>query len=243
MKRSLFTKILDFVFPSKCALCGEVSGTSDALCKECLEKYAFERKKKCPVCGKTAPTCTCDMPSGVNTLICSTFYTHYLQNSGRATEKMIFALKRRKRSRLAEFFGREAAAGVMRYIKANGISAEECVITYPPRSEKNMADYGFDHAELVAEHISRYTGIPLVRVLERVGGSEQKTLDASDRLANARASLKLSESVEIFEKNVFLFDDVMTTGATIVTSTELLKSAGAGKVITVTVAKTEPKKR
>ena len=95
----------------------------------------------------------------------------------------------------------------------------------------------------MAEHISRYTGIPLVRALERLGGSEQKTLDASDRLANARSSLKLSDNAEVHGKTVFLFDDVMTTGATIVTSTELLMKAGAGEVITVTVAKTEPKKR
>ena len=222
MKKSIVSRILDLLFPPKCAACDEVVGAHEALCPRCLSKYESERKIKCPVCKKTAQGCKCEIPREIQTFICSAFYTHYSYDSKRVTEKIIFGLKRKKSSRLAEFFGREAAAATMRHVLQNQIATDDCVITYPPRSEKSMTKYGFDHAERVAEYISHYTGIKLVRALERVGGDEQKTLDVTGRLANAKASLKLSKVADVRDKTVFLFDDVMTTGATLITSSELL---------------------
>lgn len=238
MKSSIVSKILDFFFPPKCEVCGDVSTTKDSLCEDCLNKYSSEKMKRCPLCGKTAPNCNCKTAASDHNHICGTFYTHYENDSARVTEKMIFVLKRRKKSRLQEFFGRETAASVMKFIKANGLETDECVITFPPRSERSLLDYGFDHAERVSERVSYYTGIPLTRTLIREGGVEQKSLDARSRFANARDTLKLAENVDLTGKVVFLFDDVFTTGATLVTAAELLRHTGAEDIVLVTIAKT-----
>ena len=95
------------------------------------------------------------------------------------------------------------------------------------------------HAKLVAAGISHYTGIPLAVTLIRDGGEEQKTLAGNDRLQNVRDSLRIYRKFDAHGLTVFLFDDIVTTGATLGTAVSLLKEAGAAVVIPVSVARTE----
>ena len=232
-------KLLELIFPPLCSACDEPTGNSDALCPDCLEKYAAEQRMKCRTCRLTAEECSCSIGNGVCGLICSTFYTHYYSDSDRVTEKLLFRLKRERDDKLCDFFAREASAKIMKYIKQTKTDTEECIVTYPPRSEKGILKYGFDHAKLVAAGISHYTGIPLAVTLIRDGGEEQKTLAGNDRLQNVRDSLRIYRKFDAHGLTVFLFDDIVTTGATLGTAVSLLKEAGASVVIPVSVARTE----
>lgn len=242
MKRSLISRLLDLIFPPKCVICGEVVGAHEVLCAECFDRYKSERAKPCKICGRPAPKCNCGRHGEIGTHICSAFYVQYSEDKDSVIGKMIFTLKRHRNVRLAELFAREASAAIMKHLKTSRIDLDGCIITFPPRSEKAFDKYGFDHAELVAEKISYYTGIPLAYALERFGGGEQKTLDMMDRLANARDTLGLRDGVDVKDKTVLLFDDVITTGSTMIASAELLRKAGAEEVIAVTVAKTAQRK-
>jgi len=226
-----------------CSSCDEPTGNHDALCKDCLEKYSTEQKVKCRSCHQRADECSCSIGNGVHGLICSTFYRHYEEAEGRVTEKLLFRLKRVEDDRLCEFFAREAAAKIMAQAVRCSIDLSECVITYPPRSEKALRRYGFDHSRRVAAEISRYTGIPLTVALERAGGEEQKKLTGKERLENVAKSLKVSPLADVEGKYVFLFDDIVTTGATLGTAISLIKAEGAKTVIPVTIARTETRYR
>lgn len=237
--KNILSRILDLIFPPLCSACDEPTGNHDALCAECLEKYAAEQKLKCRRCKSTAENCSCTIGNGVHGLICSTFYTGYDQDSERVTEKLLFRLKRTDDAKLCEFFAREASAKIMKHVHSCRLDLSECVVTYPPRSEKALKKYGFDHSRRVAAEISVYTGISLAVTLERSGGEEQKKLLGKERLENVEKSIRISDRADVKGKTVFLFDDIVTSGATIGWSALCIKEAGARAVIPVTIARTE----
>lgn len=240
MKLRFVRSVLELLFPTRCAVCSEVSG-GEVLCRECFEKYSAERGTRCRACRRTAQDCRCALPSELPQVICSTFYTHYGADPARVTERMIYILKRKRNAALCGLFARELSAAVMRHILSSGSRAEDHVITYIPRSEAALEKYGFDHARLVAEELSRLTGIPLVCLFKRVGGAEQKTLSPAERRDNAESTLFPADDAAVdADCRVLLFDDIITTGASAVRASRLLYSLGACEVILTVIARSRP---
>ena len=65
----------------------------------------------------------------------------------------------------------------------------------------------------------------------------QKVLNKKERLENARHSYELDKKARISGKKYLLVDDIITTGATMLASGELLLNAGALSVIPISYAK------
>ncbi len=225
----------ELFFPTLCASCSDVSG-GETLCEACFEKYSAEKKTSCRRCHLTADSCRCNLPSGLDDVICGTFYTHYDASSPRVTERLMYTLKRESRDDLCEFFAREVASAVMKHILSHGGKVEDYVITYIPRSEAALKHYGFDHARLVAESISRRTGIKLESFFVRNGGAQQKTLTQDERKRNAESSIVALDGAKC-RKKVLLFDDIMTSGASVTRGAQLLFSMGAEEVIPTLIAR------
>lgn len=234
MKR-IFSAVRELIFPSLCVICSEPSG-GDALCADCLAKYAREREQKCPRCNREAALCECG--NALPGIICSTFYTHYGQDSARVTETLLYILKTKRCDKLCEFFAREVSVQLMHYILKCGRSASDYTLTYIPRSCDALERYGFDHAEKVAARISRLTGIKLEKYLKRCGGTEQKKLSAEGRFENARQSLLAEPGKAPAGKRIILFDDIVTTGAGLSRGSEILLGAGALEVVPAVIART-----
>lgn len=236
-------KALDLLFPPRCQGCGKLIDRDDGLCGACLAKYGDEQRESCPVCGRTARECSCGAAALGSSFIgnrryCAlTFYNEYNADSERITEKLIFRLKRKNSSSLTDFFAREAAAEIMRLMQLSEERPEEWIITWPPRTPRAVLEYGYDQSEAVARRISYYTGIPWKKMLVRTGGREQKGLGAEEREANA-STLALLRRKEAEVKRFILFDDVITTGATVREAAEQLYGAGAEAVFPVCIAKT-----
>jgi ComF family protein len=96
---------------------------------------------------------------------------------------------------------------------------------------------GFNQAELLAQELSRRTGIPVVRDLRRVRAtSAQAGLSNGARRQNVAQAFR-SRSVR--NKRILLIDDVMTTGATATSCALALKQAGARRVSFLTVARVD----
>ena len=107
------------------------------------------------------------------------------------------------------------------------------VITYMPRSSKNVTRSGVDQALAAAKELSARTGIPFVTAIVRTGGREQKKLNTEERRDNAYSSYAANASAipEIKKKTVILCDDVVTTGASMSAGADIIKSMGASSVI------------
>lgn len=128
---------------------------------------------------------------------------------------------------------------ILKYLILHDIDRSRCLITYIPRSEHGLKKYGFDQSEDLARRISHYTGIPFAKTLVRLGGSEQKSLDAAGRALNAAASMTYFDKSEVRGKYAVIVDDVSTTGSSMSFASELLRDNGAADCITATIARTE----
>lgn len=244
---NLFNKLSSLLFPPKCPACHEIGVNSAGLCSSCFEKYTRELDALCPVCGKKALDCVCETSRysssflGDRRALTLTFYNGYYGGGNRITEKLIYSYKRNYNKSLVDLFARDISFHLIKLFKNENEKAEDWIITYPPRSDKNVRKYGFDHAEKAVERISYFTGIPHDKLILRIGGAEQKSLDSEKRAKNARDSMIVSYKKNIEGKRIILFDDVITTGSTMRSAADLLFDAGAKIVFPVSIAKTFPR--
>ncbi len=247
--RRFIKMISDIFFPSECHTCGRGIPSGRALCEACTSKFLREMFFRCPKCSLTADKCKCgtdrakDFHSAAKTEIGnqkSFSLTFYLSKKDRTddriTEGMIYALKEYGYN--AEFFAEHLSLGLKNFFEKNGESLEEWRITYPPRSEKKKAEYGFDQSEKIAERMSKILGIPCEKTMKRLAGKEQKKLNESERAENADKTLILLSGRVKSGGKYIVIDDIFTTGATMSAAVRLLTFAGAEKVFPVTVAKT-----
>ena len=241
-------RVLDLLFPPRCQGCGKLIDRDDGLCSACLAKYGAEQRDRCPVCGRIARECSCGAAAisssflGNRRYAALTFYNEYDADFERITEKLIYRLKRKNSFSTTDFFARETAAEIMRLMHLSEERPEDWILTWPPRTPRAGLEYGFDQSEAVVRRISYYTGIPWKKMLVRTGGLEQKGLGADEREENV-STLTLLRRKEAEGKRFILFDDVITTGATVREAADLLYDAGAEAVFPVCIAKTVLKEK
>ena len=66
----------------------------------------------------------------------------------------------------------------------------------------------------------------------------QTELDAKQRWTNMQGAFKMKNSTDLAGKTVILIDDLFTTGATVHSAAETLKTAGAARVGVLTFSLT-----
>jgi ComF family protein len=99
---------------------------------------------------------------------------------------------------------------------------------------------GFNQAELLARDIGRRRGIPLMKPLRRARPTlTQAGLSNTARRHNVAAAFRMRRGRHVEGKRILLIDDVMTTGSTAAACARVLKSAGAARVVLLTVARVD----
>ncbi len=239
--------ILNLLFPPTCYVCGK-SVSELGVCDNCKIKFRREMFTLCPDCKKAADKCTCDkrnfdIPSdrttviGGKTSLSLTFYENSAnRDEERVTEKMMFALK--ERHVLFDFFADLVSSAVRREFDKAGVDLSEWILTYIPRSEAKKIEMGYDQSEEIVRRAAEILGIPCVKTLSRLKGSEQKTLDSRRREINAESSIVPIRENVVEGGKYILFDDIMTTGASLSIGIRNLRFSGAAEVFPVTIAKT-----
>ncbi len=107
-----------------------------------------------------------------------------------------------------------------------------------PLSKSRLRWRGFNQSEIIADSILKYFSYPSAPAIKRIKNTKtQKDLTKAERLENMASSFAVSDVQALQNKNVILIDDVVTTGATLLEATKLLKSAGAGQVWCLTLAR------
>jgi ComF family protein len=103
---------------------------------------------------------------------------------------------------------------------------------------------GFNQAELLARHLAKHRGVPVLNALRRKRATAtQAGLASAGRRRNVagafvvRASPRVSRNLA--GKKILLIDDVMTTGATASACASALKRGGARTVSLLTLARVD----
>ena len=240
-------RILSLLFPPRCPCCGEISGSdiNGALCSSCHEKLKTDYISVCPECHHKPANCICAPDvlgndwdrspfTTVYPLIFDGYYTGYDKDS--AVSSLVYRLKRQSSSGADLFFARIIAGVVLRELTIRNLSPADFIVTFVPRSRTAFIKYGFDHMESVAKHTAKMLGCRYAPIFSRVGGTDQKTLSADDRITNAVTSITLPPKNKKLVKGakLILLDDIVTTGSSMRAAVSKLSFADADTIVPVT---------
>ena len=237
--------LLSLLYPAVCPCCGERSPGAE-LCGVCRRKWAEETFLRCPACGKGADRCLCgtdftsslpDELAGRRFLSLTWYIPAREEAADRVTEKMILSLK--STGSLAEFFAGECAREIRRLMEKAEEDPADWVLSWCPRSPEKFMETGFDQGEEVCRPLSKLLGCRCASLLSRTTGSAaQKELNAEERQQNAQDSLFPRTSKIHPGMKILLFDDIITTGASIKAAVSVLLRGGAARVFPFSIART-----
>jgi predicted amidophosphoribosyltransferase len=187
----------------------------------------------CPVCGRPggAPCGPCAAalrppprlppPPGVNAC-------HSLLAYEGAGRELIARLKHR---------GNRAALPGLAVAAAALVAHEPLdLVTWAPTTGRRRRARGFDQAELLARRVARHRRLPCRRLLARAEGPAQTGRSAAERWRGPAFRARRAAG-----GTVLLVDDVVTTGATAAAAARALRSAGARRVVLLTLGRTSLK--
>jgi len=194
--------------PPLCAACGRLCGDREALCALCARRLLAAQ----PLRGAGPP--------GVDRAWSSA------PHEGVARE-MVVALKYRGLASVADAI----ADRIHRLLPA---SLRGGVVVPVPAAPLRSLARGFDPAEgIAAAYAERAGATHLAGSLRRVGAGRQVGRPRAERLGRPPRI----EAHGPAPRSVLLFDDVLTTGATVSACARALRGAGATRVVAVTFAR------
>jgi ComF family protein len=161
-----------------------------------------------------------------------------------AQNKLVYYLKHHKSRRVADFAARELSRLIKKELDTLGIDAGDVLLVNVPRGRSSVQNYGFDQSAEVCASLSRLIGAEYCDAIKRkYGGKEQKKLNAAQRKKNISRLMSLRKGADELVKGKFilLFDDVVTTGASMSSCVSILRRAGAKGILCFCLA-SEPKK-
>ncbi len=231
------TFILDLLFPIKCLGCGAEG--SVFICDKCLESVELLHEQLCPICENSSlhgETCAqCKSQRTLDGLIVATHYSDPLIKKSIRTFKFL----------LVQSLHEQLAQLIIKQIEQNSIPCKIDLIIPVPLHKKRLKWRGFNQAELLGEKIAAYLSasnkLAPIRtdILARTKNTkaQSKIHDHETRSANTKQAFVCLNPDSVQQKNIFLIDDVCSTGSTLNECAGVLKSNGACKVWGVVVAR------
>jgi ComF family protein len=228
------------LFPAGCAICKKTLFTGEdawyGLCAGCRRTFPVELENRCLICGKPLVSenglcMQCREPSRDSRV------EKPEEARRRDLDRLlpIFPYTVTCRTLLSAYkFGKNKAAGnflMEKLLEALSFFLEdftEPALAPVPARHGKIKREGWDQMEYLARLIEKEHGAPPVcRCLKRLPSQTQKTLGYKERMVN------LAHRIQCFRtppREIILFDDVYTTGATMNVCAGALKQAGAKKV-------------
>lgn len=221
----------ELLFPTKytCLACRREIPEGKILCESCRKDFAMIKASAackrcgCPIFGE-----------GDYCNDCKNKKVDFLKNYAvfpfqGAVRTMIHNLKFNGGKYLADFLGECLAR------KFSDIEEDIDLITFVPMLQKDERKRGYNQSKLLAEKLAKITNVEFVDVLEKTKSTKKQVgLNFKDRQENLKGCFK--PTAKLIGKTVLVVDDVCTTGATLSEVARTLKKAGAGEVVTLTVA-------
>ena len=225
----------------KCAVCGAIVFLRP-VCPSCLKQHfdvsRILEKKRCECCGKELVCMQgkC-MKCREEPVLKSTDFVLPLFSYRLWNRELMFRWKMQEERSFSPLFAK-LLCQVLRKTQ------NKVIVPVPPRKGK-IRKNGWDQIEELCVFLEKRYGFRVLRILERNTSGQQKKLSRSQRLESIKSAYSLCQA-PVFERalkpffgrlpqEVCLIDDVCTTGSTIESCAEILKSAGAEKVHAVTL--------
>lgn len=226
--------LADILFPCFCVSCGNfVLSNDNNICKRCAATLEI-LNEGCSIC--------CGIMTGERCTICEDreFYPEkniIIFEYKNVVMDAVHALKFRGRRNVCKAF--------IPFIeeKLAEIKPEIDIITFVPMLKAKIKKRGYNQSRLFAFSIANEWGKPIVKLLsERNKSGVQRDLNYTERFINVIDRYEINGKFRIKGKNILIIDDVFTTGATLNECARCLKNAGAERVFTCAIARSDIRK-
>ena len=215
MLNTIYTTIVDFLFPPHCPLCGAYVDTVGAWCPACLDQTIQVHKLPLSIL----------MQNDIRMVRAVGRYRGGMK-------KFIQALKYQKKLTMLPAIHTLLDAALP---KAE-FAGVDYVIPVPLHSKKLQAR-GFNQAEKIFHPWANGCQLNWLDALIRCRDTKpQYKMTVMERRINMRAAFSLREGLNVRGKKVLLVDDIFTTGVTIQECAMVLKQAGAKRICGLTLA-------
>lgn len=149
--------------------------------------------------------------------------TSMFKYEGENTRKILHNIKYFDRPQVAAFL---AALFVKENRDSDFFDGIQAIVPVPLAKQKKRKR-GYNQSEFIAHGLSQETGIPVINdaVIRRVNNPTQTKLSHQERKDNVKDIFKLAEPKQLEGKHILVVDDVITTGATILSLAEEINKA------------------
>ena len=226
-------KIIDLLYPRRCPVCDEILFPGKVkICVDCRSKIIYIKEPTCKKCGK--PLKCAEAEYCADCMEKSYFYKEGAALfSYPPLKQSLYRFKYGGRQEYADFYAEE----IVRFLnqKIAGWNAE-ALIPVPLHKDKKRVR-GYNQAEVLADAISKRTGIPVcASIVERVKNTiPQKQLDETARQNNLKRAFKIYQN-DVKLNTIIIIDDIYTTGSTINALSYTCRNAGIKDIYFLTVA-------
>ncbi len=226
---SLLHRFSDYFFPPLCILCDQPRDHHHRwFCRACNDLLVNKHNERiaCPVCSvnKQHHTCNCDIESPFSFTKLYTVFDY-----DQITQSIMHNIKYRGKKRLAYDIGCQFA----NQLPVNFLKPFDISIPIPLHWMRRLSR-GYNQAEYFGRGILDGAGckIPLRSdIVKRTRSTGTQTkLDKTSRSRNMSEAFTITNAEMIKGKHVLLFDDVVTTGATVNACSRALLSSGCASV-------------
>ncbi|GGJ30347.1 amidophosphoribosyltransferase [Deinococcus roseus] len=198
------------MFPQLCPGCQQALTTPAALCERCTPTQA-------------------QLTSESVLLDTTAEHLIYLGAAEGKWRRMVHALKYQNNTGIARSLGPTLARSVPQAWKLDVL----CPVPLHPRRERER---GYNQSRLLAEAVGQHLHLPTRDLLKRVIYTHQQAkLHHTERQHNLKGVFALNASAQ--NLNILLIDDVLSTGATLRASAEVLHRGGANNVYFLVIAR------
>ncbi|MFM7323288.1 MAG: phosphoribosyltransferase family protein [Armatimonadota bacterium] len=226
--------VLDFVFPSRCHICG--AWDLPAICSDCGDAFEAMPSDACGRCPRPADGASCGTCEAARARWGDWNFTEaraaYVFDG--PVRRLIHEMKYRGQLHLADSLGERAAARVDQAFP----EGFDVVVAMPGDPWRTLRR-GANPVEEIARRVAGRLGCPVLTpgALRRDGSTAQMGRTSEERRsARLRFRLDMRTAGMLREARVLLVDDVFTTGASVHAAAGAIGSAGAGSVKVWTVA-------
>ena len=220
-------RLLKLIYPPCCPICDRILNEKEGkCCSKCKAALPRVTGTVCMKCGKP-------VREGQEYCVdCKTQFHYYTEGVAAFTYSKglpdsLYRMKYQNRRDYIEFF---AESMLLAYQKKQKKWRVQVILPVPMHWIKR-ARRGYNQSELLAEVLSRRTGLPVMkkwgRPVRRTG--EQKRLSRRERQKNLKDSIQVQMDFTGI-KRVLIVDDVYTTGSTMDELARILKLHGVEEI-------------
>ena len=222
--QTLFSKkiadfLLDIAFPKKCVVCGKLD---TLFCEKCQSKILFLKTQNCPFCLKITPRGqVCSSCKSKSSLTGVNVMAHFEEPLKEVIHQYKYEFVKALKDDLAEIAWPHLAE-----------FGENVVLTCVPSNPKRLAWRGYNQAEEIAQLLAKTNGTVFYpNLLKRTKYETPQTqLNRKERFKNVQNSFKADKRVDLTGKKVVIFDDLVTSGATLDACAKEIRKMGATRV-------------